>query len=119
MYIDGFLIPVPTARKDEYRAHEEKWWPAFRDLGATGLMVAWGDDIPDGRWTDFRRAVDARDDETPVLCWMTWPDRATRDAAHQAFMERADIDPSMMDMPFDGKRLVMGGFAPIFQGGAA
>ena len=112
-YVDGFLIPVPNARKDEYRAHEEKWWPWFRDKGATGLVVCWGDDVPAGKVTDFQRAVALKPDETVVFAWMTWPDKATRDKAFAGMMN----DPAMgqVEMPFDGKRMVYGGFATILQ----
>lgn len=110
-YVDGFLIPVPNARKEEYRAHEEKWWPWFRDKGATGLVVCWGDEVPEGKQTDFRRAVALQTDETVVFAWMTWPDKAIRDKAFAAMMEDGDVDGS--DMPFDGKRMVYGGFIPI------
>lgn len=115
-YIDGFVIPVPTARRDAYRAHEATWWPTFRDMGAVSLVVGWGDDVPRGKQTDFLRAVDARPDETVVFCWMTWPDKATRDAAYKKMMETA---PDMTDMPFDGKRMIYGGFEPILMEGAA
>ena len=109
-YIDGFVIPVPTANREDYRAHEAKWWPYFRDSGAPGLAICWGDDVPDGKVTDFRRAVAATPDETVVFCWMTWPDKATRDAAYATMM--AD-DMPMPEMPFDGRRLIHGGFEPI------
>lgn len=109
-YVDGFLIPVPTARKDEYLAHETKWWPYFRDRGATTLVVCWGDDVPDGKQTDFRRAVALLPDETVVFAWMTWPDKATRDACFAAMMDEMDMDPA--EMPFDAKRMVYGGFSP-------
>jgi uncharacterized protein YbaA (DUF1428 family) len=112
-YVDGFLIPVPHARKDEYTAHEEKWWPWFRDHGATGMTVCWGDDVPAGKQTDFRRAVDLQEGETVVFAWMIWPDKATRDKAFAGMMEDADM--GMSEMPFDGKRMVYGGFTPIVE----
>lgn len=112
MYIDGFLIPVRDADKAAYRAHEAQWWPTFRDLGARSLVVGWGDDVPQGKQTDFRRAVDLQEGETVVLCWMTWPDKATRDAAYAKMME--DM-PQDIEMPFDGKRMVLGGFSPILE----
>lgn len=112
-YVDGFLIPVSNARKEEYRAHEEKWWPWFRDKGATGLVVCWGDEVPEGQQTDFRRAVDLQPDETVVFAWMTWPDKTIRDKAFAAMMEDGSMD--MAEMPFDGKRMVYGGFAPILE----
>ncbi|MEZ5885708.1 MAG: DUF1428 domain-containing protein [Paracoccaceae bacterium] len=111
-YVNGFLIPVSDARKEEYRAHEAHWWPWFRDHGATGLVVCWGEDVPLGKQTDFRRAVDLREGETVVFAWMTWPDKATHD---RAFAAMSDTDMSQVQMPFDGKRLVYGGFVPIFE----
>jgi uncharacterized protein YbaA (DUF1428 family) len=110
-YIDGFLIPVRTENREVYRAHELKWWPFFKDLGATALVAGWGDDVPAGKQTDFRRAVDLQDGEAVVFCWMTWPDKATRDAAYKKMM--ADPQMETSDMPFDGKRMVFGGFAPL------
>ncbi|WP_225028581.1 DUF1428 domain-containing protein [Xinfangfangia pollutisoli] len=115
-YVDGFLIPVPDARKEDYRAHEEKWWPFFRDRGATGLAICWGDDVPPGERTDFRRAVALEDGETVVFAWMTWPDRETRDKAFAAMMQDG---MEMPEMPFDGKRMVFGGFVPILALGQA
>ncbi|MFC3085414.1 DUF1428 domain-containing protein [Tabrizicola soli] len=112
MYMDGFLIPVRDADKEAYRAHEAKWWPTFRDMGARALVVGWGDDVPQGKQTDFRRAVDLQEGETVVLCWMTWPDKATRDAAYARMMAEM---PQDMEMPFDGKRMVYGGFSPILE----
>ena len=110
-YIDGFLIPVATANREVYRAHEAKWWPTFRDMGALSLVVGWGDDVPPGKQTDFLRAVDLQAEETVVFCWLTWPDKPTRDAAYAKMMAQ---DPATLgEMPFDGKRMVYGGFAPL------
>jgi uncharacterized protein YbaA (DUF1428 family) len=116
-YIDGFVIPVPTANRDAYRAHEAKWWPDFEKLGAISMGVGWGDDVPDGTQTDFKRAVACRPDETVAFCWMTWPDKATRDAAYKKMME--PDGGGMLEMPFDGKRMIYGGFEPILMEGAA
>jgi uncharacterized protein YbaA (DUF1428 family) len=112
-YVDGFLIPVPDARKDEYLEHEAKWWGWFKDRGAKSLVVCWGDEVPAGKQTDFRRAVDLREGETVVFAWMTWPDKATRDKAFAGMME--DEAMGSAEMPFDGKRMVYGGFAPILE----
>jgi uncharacterized protein YbaA (DUF1428 family) len=113
MYIDGFLIPVRDGDRDTYRDHELYWWPKFREMGAQNLVAAWGDDVPAGNHTDFRRAVDLQPGESVVFCWMTWPDKGTRDRAHAAMMQ----DPEMegIEMPFDGKRMVYGGFEPLLQ----
>ncbi|GAB1364103.1 DUF1428 domain-containing protein [Rhodobacter sp.] len=118
-YIDGFLIPVRTKDREAYRAHELRWWGDFKALGALTLVAGWGDDVPPGKHTDFLRAVDLQPDETVVLCWMTWPDKATRDAAYKVMMERSETDAEMAPeaMPFDGKRMVYGGFAPLIMEG--
>jgi uncharacterized protein YbaA (DUF1428 family) len=115
-YVDGFLIPVQDARKDEYLAHEAKWWPWFQSRGATSLVVCWGDAVPEGKHTDFRRAVDLQPGETVVFAWMTWPDKATRDAAFAVAAEDAAMTAE--EMPFDGKRLVFGGFVPMLTAGS-
>lgn len=118
-YIDGFVIPVSTKRREEYRAHEAKWWPEMQKLGALSLVVGWGDDVPAGKQTDFMRAVKAHEDETVVLAWMVWPDKAHRDAAHKAMEAKMQDNPEAFgDMPFDGKRMIFGGFSSILSEGA-
>lgn len=114
-YISGFVTPVPTANKEAFRANAAAAAVLFRDYGALSIVEAWGDNIPDGKVTDFRRAVAATDDETVVFSWIVWPDRATCDASEAKMM----ADPRMKalgDMPFDGKRMIFGGFVPIFEG---
>tara|TARA_R110002094_G_scaffold43522_2_gene55594 strand:- start:44 stop:433 length:390 start_codon:yes stop_codon:yes gene_type:complete len=122
-YIDGFVIAVPTANKQKFIAHAEKGDSVFIDLGATRIMECWGDDVPDGKVTDFRKAVQAKDDETVVFSWIEWPDKATRDAGMKTMMdwmenpEKADprMNPETNPMPFDGMRLIFGGFAPLVE----
>jgi uncharacterized protein YbaA (DUF1428 family) len=80
-YVDGFVIAVPADRKQEFIDHASKADPVFKELGATRILECWGDDVPDGKLTDFRRAVQAKEDETVVFSWIEWPDKATRDAA--------------------------------------
>jgi uncharacterized protein YbaA (DUF1428 family) len=111
MYIDGFVAAVPTANKEAYRKHAESAWPLFQKCGATRMVEGWGNDVPDGKLTSFPIAVQKKDDETVVFSWVIWPDKATRDKGWQAMME----DESMkgMTMPFDGKRLIYGGFEPL------
>lgn len=110
-YVEGFLIPVRTADRQAFLGHARRIDPIFIELGARRVVEAWGDDVPNGKVTDFPRAVQATDDEAVVFAWVEWPDRATRDAA----MERMRTDPRMMaePMPFDGKRMVFGGFATV------
>jgi uncharacterized protein YbaA (DUF1428 family) len=116
-YIDGFVIAVPKANKDKFVAHAEKGDSVFMDLGATRVVECWGDDVPDGKLTDFRRAVQATADEDVVFSWIEWPDKATRDAGMAKMMELMKTDermsPEHNPMPFDGKRMIYGGFAPI------
>ncbi len=112
-YIDGFIIPVATADKDKFVDHARRMDRFFVEHGATRVVESWGDDIPDGVVTDFRKAVQARDDETVVFSWVVWPDKATRDAA----TKKMETDEAMNEpMPFDGKRMIFGGFAPIVEG---
>ena len=80
-YIDGFVIAVPTANKEKFIEHAEKADNLFKELGARRILECWGNDVPDGKLTDFRKAVQAKEDETVVFSWIEWPDKATRDAA--------------------------------------
>jgi len=112
-YIDGFLIPVQQSRKDEYLAQARAAAPLFLDLGATRIVETWGDDVKPGKQTDFFRAVDAEEGETVVFSWIEYPDKATRDEAGRRMMEDPRFE-ALGDMPFDGKRMIYSGFAPIF-----
>jgi uncharacterized protein YbaA (DUF1428 family) len=116
-YVDGFVIAVPRANKDKFIAHAELGDRVFMELGATRVLECWGDDVPDGKVTDFRRAVAATEDETVVFSWIEWPDKATRDAGMAKMMSPDFTDPRMdpakNPMPFDGKRLIFGGFVPV------
>ena len=116
-YFEGFIAPVPKANKEVYRQHAADAAPIFREFGVRRHVEAWGDDLPDGKVTDFRKSVDARDDEEVVFAWFEYPDKATRDAAN----EKMRSDPRMKDMgetmPFDGKRMIYGGFDAIVEEG--
>lgn len=111
-YIDGFVIAVPAAHRQAFIDHAEAVDALFLEYGALRIVEAWGDDVPDGKQTDFRRSVKAQDDEAVVFAWIEWPDKATRDAGMKASMD----DPRMKTlpaMPFDGKRMIFGGFVPV------
>jgi len=111
-YIDGFVIAVPVANREQFIAHANTFDPIFLEVGATRVVECWGDEIPDGKLTDFRRAVQAKDDESVVFSWIEWPDKATRDAGMEKFMKDPRLD-AVGAMPFDGKRMIFGGFAPV------
>ena len=109
-YVEGFVLAVPTAKKDEYKKHASDAAPLFKDFGVTRMIENWGDDIPKGKVTDFAGAVQAKDDETVVFSWFEYPDRATRDAANEKMMKDPRLQAMGENMPFDGKRMIMGGF---------
>ncbi|WP_428698578.1 DUF1428 domain-containing protein [Stappia sp.] len=112
-YVEGFVAAVPAANKELYRKHAAEAAPLFREFGATRIVECWGDDVPEGKVTDFRGAVKATDDEVVVFSWIEFPSKEVRDAAFEKMMN----DPRMKEigdrMPFDGKRMIFGGFAPI------
>ncbi len=112
-YIDGFVIAVPTANKQVFIDHAKRVDQFFLEFGATEVIEGWGDDVPQGKMTDFRRAVQATDDESVAFSWIIWPDKATRDTA----MKKMETDERMMaePMPFDGKRMIFGGFIPVVE----
>jgi uncharacterized protein YbaA (DUF1428 family) len=111
-YVDGFVIAVPNANREKFIQHASTFDALFLEFGALHVVECWGDDVPDGKLTDFRRAVQATPDETVVFSWVEWPDKATRDAGMEKFMK----DPRMeaaADCPFDGKRMIFGGFKAV------
>ena len=116
-YIDGFVIPVPTADRQKFIDHALKADSVFMEEGATRILECWGDDVPDGTLTDFRRAVQAKEDETVCFAWIEWPDRATRDKGMARVSERFRTDPRIgpegNPIPFDGKRMIFGGFSSV------
>ena len=114
-YIDGFVIAVPTANKQKFIEHANTGDSVFIEYGATRVVECWGDDVPDGKQTDFRRAVQGKEDETIVFSWIEWPDKATRDAGMKNMMDGSDprMDPKVNPMPFDGARMIYGGFQPV------
>jgi predicted enzyme related to lactoylglutathione lyase/uncharacterized protein YbaA (DUF1428 family) len=116
-YVDGFVIAVPTANKQMFIDQARKVDGMFMKLGALRILECWGDDVPEGKTTDFRMAVKASEDETVVFSWVEWPDKATRDAAaakmHETSQDEDWMNPEKTPMSFDGSRLIYGGFQPI------
>jgi len=103
------VIPVPTDKKEAYRKMAAEVAPVFKENGALRIVECWGDDVPDGKVTDFKGAVKARPDENVVLSWVVWPSKEVRDAANKRIMSDPRMQPRP-DMPFDGKRLIFAGF---------
>jgi len=112
-YIDGFVAAVPAADKEAYRKHAAEAAPLFKEFGATRMVECWGDDVPEGKLTDFRRAVQAKEDEVVVFSWIEFPSKEVRDATHQKMMADPRMKTMTETMPFDGKRMIFGGFLPI------
>jgi uncharacterized protein YbaA (DUF1428 family) len=114
MYVQGFLIAVPEGNKDAYKALAEKAASKFEEYGVTEIVETWEDAVTDGKETDFRRATKAKAGEKIVFSWMVWPDKATCEAAHTKMEKDEFWSEEMGEMPFDGMRMIWGGFSPIF-----
>jgi uncharacterized protein YbaA (DUF1428 family) len=112
-YIDGFVVAVPTANRAEYLRHAKEAAEVFKQNGATRVVECWGDDVPTGKTTSFPQAVKLEPNETVAFSWIAWPSREVRDAGMKKVME----DPRMKnaEMPFDGKRMIYGGFQTILE----
>jgi uncharacterized protein YbaA (DUF1428 family) len=117
-YVEGFIVPVPASKKDEYRAHADAMVPMLRECGVQRQLEAWGDDVPQGKVTDFHKSVQAQEGEDVVFAWFEYPDRAARDAANQKMMSDPRMEEVGATMPFDGKRMIMGGFQSIVDEGS-
>ena len=117
-YVEGFVVPVPAANKETFRKHAADAAPMFKEFGATRMVEAWGDNVPDGKLTDFKGAVKAKPDEVVVFSWFEYPDKAARDAANEKMMSDPRMKQMGANMPFDGQRMIFGGFAPIVEEGA-
>ncbi len=109
-YVDGFVLAVPTANKEAYRKLAQTMAPLFLEHGALGMVECRGDDVPDGVVTSFPMAVKCQPDETVVFSWISWPSREVRDAGMAKVMADPRMQPGAEPMPFDGKRMIFGGF---------
>ena len=111
-YVDGFVIAVPTAKKEAYLKMAQESVPVFKKYGALRLVENWGVDVPEGELTSFPMAVQLKPDETVVFSWIEWPSKEVRDTGMEAAME----DPFFAQedaMPFDGKRMIFASFETI------
>lgn len=114
-YIDGFVLAVPDSNKKAFIDHATRFDAMFLEFGATRVVECWGDDVPEGKVTSFPMAVKREADETVVFSWITWPSRQVRDEAWKKVMADPRLQPEANPMPFDGKRLIYGGFETIVE----
>ncbi|MBC6983784.1 DUF1428 domain-containing protein [Caulobacter sp. 17J80-11] len=115
MYVDGFVIAVPKDKLDAYKAMAKKGGEVWKEHGARAYVECVADDVPYGELTSFPRAVQAKDDETVIFSWIVYDDRAQRDAVNAKVMADPRLKEFMNNMPFDGKRMIYGGFETILQ----
>ncbi|MCU5775539.1 DUF1428 family protein [Erwiniaceae bacterium BAC15a-03b] len=111
-YVDGFVLAVPAVNKEAYRQMTTRFAPLLKEYGAIRVVECWGDDVPEGKFTDFRGAVKAQEDEVVVFSWIEYPSKQVRDEANHKMMADPRIK-EMGEMPFDGQRMIYGGFAPL------
>lgn len=114
-YVDGFVAAVPTANQEKFKDHAKVSAKIFKDHGALKIVECWGDNVPDGEVTSFPMAVKRKDDETVVFSWVVWPSKEARDKGWEAIMEDPRMQPDVNPMPFDGKRIIFGGFQVLLE----
>lgn len=109
-YVDGYVLAVVTAKREEYRTFAQFSAAIWKECGALQVVECWGDDVPDGKLTSFPMAVKKQDDETVVFAWVVWPSKAARDEGNRKMMADPRMQPGVMPIPVDGKRMIYGGF---------
>ena len=112
-YVDGFLAAVPNVNREEFVKHAAAAAEVFRECGALRVVECWADDVPHGKQTDFYMAVQAQPEETVVFSWIGWPSAEVRDAGMAKMLADPRMQPEVNPMPFDGRRIVYGGFVPV------
>jgi uncharacterized protein YbaA (DUF1428 family) len=112
-YVDGFVVAVREESREIYRKHATTAAGVFKEYGALNVVECWGDDVPEGKLTSFPMAVKREPGEVVVFSWVVWPSRAARDEGMKKVMADPRLQPDVMPMPFDGKRLIYGGFEVI------
>ena len=115
MYVDGFVVPVKTEKKEAYRKMAAEAAAIWKEHGASAVVEAWGDDVPDGKVTSFPMAVKLEEGETVVFSWVIWPSREARDAGNAKVMADPRMQPTGEEMPFSMQRMIFGGFQPIVE----
>ena len=114
-YVDGFVAAVPSANREAYRRYSDEASAIFKEYGVLSYVECWGEDVPNGKVTSFPMAVKLEPEETVVFSWIVWPSKEVRNAAYEKIMADPRFDPANNPMPFDGKRMIFGGFVPIVE----
>lgn len=114
-YVDGFVAAVPTENREAYKTYSEMSAGIFKEFGALSVVECWGDDVPDGKLTSLPMAVKCEPNETVVFSWITWPSKQVRDDGWAKMMKDERFDPQKNPMPFDGKRMIFGGFEKLVE----
>lgn len=114
-YVDGFVAAVPVTSKEAYLAHAAHMAAIMKEYGALSVVETWGDDVPEGKLTSFTMAVKREDNEAIIFSWVEWPSKEKRDQAWEKVMADPRMDPANSPMPFDGKRMIYGGFQMIMR----
>ena len=117
-YFEGFVVPVPQGNKDAFAKHADQLSASLQGCGVRRQLEAWGTDVSEGKLTDFRKAVDAKQDENVVFAWFEYPDRKAREATNEAMMKNSDMMEMSKDVPFDAKRMIFGGFEAVVEEGS-
>ncbi|MEO0818224.1 MAG: DUF1428 domain-containing protein [Pseudomonadota bacterium] len=114
-YVDGYVLAVPIANKEAYIKQAEIFAGIALKNGAVSTMESWQDDVPEGKQTDFFKAVDCQPGEAIVFAWTIWPSKEARDAGTKAMMDDPEFTSQMSEMPFDGKRMIYGSFETFLE----
>jgi uncharacterized protein YbaA (DUF1428 family) len=114
-YVDGFIVAIPQNRLADYKKLARKAGKIWLEHGALEYVECIGDDVPVGKVTSFPRAVKLKDDEIVAFSWIIYKSRADRDAVMKKVMADPRLKQDMTKMPFDGKRMIFGGFKPIVE----
>ena len=114
-YVDCFVAAVPTENKDKYIEHAKIAAELFMEYGALKIVENWGDDVPEGEITSLPIAVKAKENETVVFSWVVWPSKEVRNSAWASMENDPRMFPENNPMPFDGKRLIYGGFNTVLE----
>lgn len=114
-YVDGFVAAVPNNNRERFIKHAREAAEVFKDYGALQIVECWGDDVPEGEVTSFSMAVQREPEETVVFSWVLWPSREVRNQAMPKIMADPRVQPEVNPMPFDGKRLIYGGFEVVVE----